>query len=188
MTPAQVHAEYTGLGLDIILSQIEHIPFAGTTTRTSDVNGNEFETFQSELIGMATVNGGPSVPVDLTGPVSIEVFGYSNGQLGTFNTQMLSMDLTGNLPGHSVEIKLDPSNATNGQTTISNAGGGEFNIHSFFDVFTELSLDGGPYIPSTGGAMVTLQPVPEPVGLVALSGLGGMGLIGFVWRRRRAAA
>jgi hypothetical protein len=29
--------------------------------------------------------------------------------------------------------------------------------------------------------------VPEPVGIVALLGLGGMGLIGLAWRRRKAA-
>jgi choice-of-anchor C domain-containing protein len=42
-----------------------------------------------------------------------------------------------------------------------------------------------PYGPALDNVQVVA--VPEPTGLVALFGLGGMGLLGLVWRHRRAA-
>jgi hypothetical protein len=186
MTPDQVHAEYTANGLDIILSQIKHKPIAGTVVRT--VNGpDEIENFDSTVDGQVSVNGNPLGPIQLQGPVRVEVFGKVGNVTGTFQTEMLSMDLTGSSPSGPVMIRESPTQASTGQTTITDIGGGEYRISSFFDVFTELSIDGGQsWIPSQGPTHVDLNPcVPEPVGLVALLGLGGMGLVGLVWRRRR---
>jgi hypothetical protein len=102
----------------------------------------------------------------LSGPLSVETFGKFGNTLGTFNTQMLSMDLRGSVGSHSVEIITDPSQASTGQTTIADNGGGTFHITSFFDVFTELSLDGGSFIPqSNGPALVTLTTTPLPSSL-----------------------
>jgi hypothetical protein len=67
------------------------------------------------------------------------------------------MDLTG-LPG-GLMIRESPSLASSGQTTITDLGGGQFKIDSFFDVFTELSLDGGQsWHPSNGSMHVTENP------------------------------
>jgi hypothetical protein len=60
-------------------------------------------------------------------------------------------------------------NAT-GQTTITDIGSGRYHIASFFDVFTELSLDGGvTWLPSISVSPASLPPgyirltaVPEP--------------------------
>ena len=101
---------------------------------------------------------------------------------------MLSMDLTGTVGGHSVEIMLDSQlGSTTGQTTITSLGGGLFNIHSFFDVFTELSLDGGPFQGQIGGpTVVMLQGVPEPSTWVMLLTSGLMVPAYVRWSRRRA--
>jgi hypothetical protein len=77
---------------------------------------------------------------------------------------MLSMDLTGTVGGHSVQIELDNNlgNST-GQTTTTSIGGGLYDFHGFFDVFTRLSLDGGPFqAQSNGPTVVALQGVPAP--------------------------
>ncbi len=175
-------------GSPVVLSQIEHVPFAATTVRTSDGNGGELETFNSELLGMASVNGSAATPITLMGSVTVDVFDYSTGQLGTFNTQMTSMDMTGTLAGQSVQITLDPNNVSTGQSSITDIGGGNYVISSYFDVFTELSVGGGTAKPSSGSDPVTLQQVPEPAALIVWAGLGAMGLIAYVWRRRKAKA
>ena len=99
-----------------------------------------------------------------------------------FNTEMLQLDISGgNLPA-GVMLRESPTQQSTGQTNVDDIGGGVFRISSFFDVFTELSIDGGnTWLPATG--TVTLGSTPEPSTFVLL-GLGGAMLVAV--RRRRA--
>jgi hypothetical protein len=185
MTATQVHAAYPG----VVISEVDHTGF--NSIQLVQSGANEIENFNSVLNGAATINGS-SVPFTLTGTVSIEAFDKWGVTTGTFNTQMLSMDLTGNVGGHSVEIMLDPAlgNST-GQTTITDISGGHgtlFDIHSFFDVFTEISLDHGPFQGQTNGAtLVTLQSVPEPGSWMIVVSAGLTVPAYLRWRARRAS-
>jgi hypothetical protein len=180
---AQFHALYPGVSITFaqhqVLALISRMPSGP----------NDIETVSSQLTGQVAVNGGAATPFTLNGPVQIEVFNYAPGDLGTFSTQMLSMDLTGTVAGHSVEIMLDGNlgNST-GQTSITSLGGGLYDIHSFFDIFTEISLDGGPFQGQIGGpSVVTLEGVPEPSTGILLLTAGLMVLPAYArWGRRRA--
>jgi len=168
-------AVYSGSGLTITLRNVIDTSFSNIQHVTS--GANELETFNSSATGDISFNGGPLVPVTLAGPVETETFGKTGMTIGTFSTQMLSLDLTGNAAGHSAELMLDPTQTTTGQTTVADVGGGNFQITSFFDVFTELSLDGGPFIPQNNGpSLLTLQNMPEPSG-VALLACGGLAVL-----------
>ena len=58
----------------------------------------------------------------------------------------------------------------------SRAWGDFFEVSSFFDIFTELSIDGGPFSPPVEH-VVTLEAVPEPSAiLLLLTGFGGVPL------------
>jgi hypothetical protein len=182
MTAAQVHATYPG----VTISEVDHTGF--NSIQLVQSGANEIENFNSVLYGVATIQG-QSIPFQLTGPVSIEAFGKWGVTTGTFATQMLSMDMTGSVPGHSVEIMLDPSlGSSTGSTTITDISGGNgtlFRINSFFDVFTELSLDGGAFQGQLDGpTVVTLQTTPEPSSLTVAT-LGGLIGIGLLRRRHR---
>ncbi len=187
LTPDDVHAKYTGDDLEIVLSAVKHQPFAGQFVERKATNGglDEIETFGSGVFGLVSVNGGSPFPLNGTGPVSVLVMGHGplGSPTGTFDTEMLSMNLTA---GPAL-IRESPSKASTGKTTITDIGGGLYHIDSFFDVFTELSLDGGmTWIPdSNGSAHVFLEPEPSTVSLLAI-GLAGLGV--GVWRRRRAAS
>lgn len=170
-TAADVHASYSGGAL--VMQTIRHFGFADIVRNA--VGPDELETFQSTVEGQMTTPHATFL-LTLHGPVQTIVHGKIGNTTGTFDTEMLSMSLS----GFGLMIRESPTLASLGQTGIEDLGGGQFRVSSFFDVFTELSIDGGQsWMPSDGAARVTL--VPEP-GTLALAGLGAAMLAG--WRRR----
>ena len=72
---------------------------------------------------------------------------------------MIQLDLSGGSLPPGVMIRESPTLASTGQTMLTDQGGGNFRIDSFFDVFTELSLDGGQsWTPSNGSSHTTVVP------------------------------
>ncbi len=156
---AGVHALFPG-GVDF--SDPKHKCFRNVE-RQDDGSGNEIETFDSTVEGLVDLGGGP-MPVTLTGPVTVVVFGKTGNATGTFQTEILSMSLTGNVGGIPIEIRESPGLAASGQTSITDLGGGEWQIDSLFDVFTEVSVNSGPFQPQTNGpGRMELVPVNPAV-------------------------
>lgn len=119
----------------------------------------------------------PGEPVigTLTVPILTHNIG-SSGQDTWFDTEMLGLNLT---PPGGIMIRESPTLQSLGHTRITDMGGGLYRIDSFFDVFVELSLDGGAtWTPQSNGPM-HLSLVPTP-GAATLLGLGGLAA-----RRRR---
>jgi hypothetical protein len=112
------------------------------------------------------------------------VLGKVGNVTGTFDTEMLAMQLNGVSPAGPFMIRESPTLRSTGKTTITDIGGGMYHIDSFFDVFTELSVDGVNWVPDSGGSVrMTLAPEPSSFALIAM---GLAGAAGLWWRRRRA--
>ena len=133
-----------------------------------------------ELIGDFDDGSGP-LPTVMTGPVEIVTRNKGTDQTGTFQTEILSMSLSGDVGGVSLEIRESPSLASPGQVRVLDIGSGLYQIDSFFDVFVELSVDGGPFQPQTNEA-ARVQLVPEPGRLLML--LTGVPFTFWLARRR----
>jgi hypothetical protein len=166
---------------------VEHQPLAAlppsSVCQPGSLECDEHHHFESQLHAMVSINGGPLQPIMMSGPV--DTVAYNKGPTdttGTFDTEMLSMSLT----GAGVMIRESPTRASTGKTSITDIGGGMYHIDSFFDVFTELSVDGGmTWIPKAGnrGTRVYLGGIPEPSSLV-LATLAMFGAAGLTRRRK----
>lgn len=160
---------------------------------TSDVlsAGNELVStnavFATDIF--QNIGGAPGAflgPLSIPGTMDFTFFGRSlSTPLGTFNAQITAFDFSGMFNGHSFEIMQNPSQASTGLTTINQVPGG-YQVNSFFDVFAELSLDGGPFVPGPERHSV-LTATPEPDGWV-FAVLGLLGFVGIASRRRRRAS
>lgn len=64
---------------------------------------------------------------------------------GTYSTEMVGMNLSGSSPVGSVSITESASHASTGSTEITDTADGVI-IESWFDVWTELSINGSPGI------------------------------------------
>ena len=155
LTPTDVHARYEGQDLEIVLSNVVHTPFVGgpqdprddgvgtspgVIRETDPETGDETETFGSTLTADAEVNGTDVGQVTLTGPVTTIVRGKGGNTTGTFQTEIVSMSLTGTIAGFPITIRESPTEASTGETTVSERKPAEFVITSFFDVFTEVDI------------------------------------------------
>jgi len=195
LSPQDVHAMYSGPNLAIVLTAIQHQPFKDLDpAHLPDATGvdNEHHDFDSDLDGQAQCLGQgcndlgipPIFPVTMGGRVQTIAFAKGpSDTTGEWQTEMVGMSLQGQgLTPPNIMVRESPALPSRGQTRINNLGGGLYHIDSFFDVFTELSIDGGAnWFPSVGPTHVDLVPEPAGVVLVELALVGWAGLA----RRRK---
>jgi len=129
---------------------------------TMQVIGNQIQIIWSDgMLQHADKLEGPYIDVDPqpTSPLNINPIGTMKffrvraGQPGFtfYDTEMLQLDISGGSLPAGMRIRESPTLPSSGKTAMSPAPGGGFVIDSFFDVFTELSTDGGQsWIASTG--------------------------------------
>src|SRR5580765_5118125 len=95
-----------------------------------------------DVFVQVSIDGGPTTPLSPTGTETLQFKNSGTVPGGVaYDTEMIALDLTGVAGGHSVHVR-EVSGSTSSGTSFVPTGGG-FPVSSFFDVFTELSLDGG---------------------------------------------
>ena len=179
VTESQFHAEFPTANPPFTISAVDHQAndgCGGYTPPTGIPGTTQTESFGSDMTVMTNygrVSGSGGVTVDVTTTANPQVY-------DTEMTQMLiSFPIPFGLGYALIQEDQDPNKKSVGQTTIMPMGG-MYSITSFFDVFTELSLDGGmTWHDASNSGRVTL--VPEPTSLV----LFGLGFVGLFGRRSR---
>jgi hypothetical protein len=121
----------------------------------------------------------PLGTVSFQGTIGETIFGRTNAtQLGTWNTEITSLDLTGMFQGSTLRVSQDTDNESLGGTTIAEVSE-EFLITSFFDIFVDIELASVPPLTTGRGPLhAELQAVPEPgsltLFLLPLAGLAAL--------------
>lgn len=180
LTADQFHAQFPTANPPFTITAAEHMARDGCGnlggTPPPVGNGNiSTDNFFSSL--MVQTNFGTFTGV---GPVSVRVTATNDPQM--FDTEMLSMNISGGTMPPGVMIRESPTRASTGRTTIMPMGS-MYSIDSFFDVFTEVSFDGGQTWnqASTSGRV---ELVPEPSSIAILLGLGVVAFLGWRFRSR----
>ena len=128
-------------------------------------------SFDSTVEARVTVVGVGAFLVSAPAMVTVRVTlsGHEPHGMRVFDTEMLQLDISGGTLPVGVMLRESPTLPSLGMTTTRHYPGGNFAISSFFDVFTELSLDGGQtWYPGTdeSGAIVPARVIlvgPVPV-------------------------
>ena len=171
-----VTVEYAGPGVEVLVQPILFQPFAFPPPVVADVGMDETQTFEASLLVEAEVTAdalgleGELVQMELAGPVQTIVLGKSGFTTGDFQAEIVSMTLSGEFTAGGltvpVIIREDLAQPSQGDTDIVDLGGGLYHIDSFFDVFTELSVDGGAsWIGADSSMRFVLVAIPEPAAL-----------------------
>lgn len=105
-------------------------------------------------------NGGPN---NLVGGPAVLTFNITGGPPGNptpYALEMLALDLAPFAPG--VRVRESPTHPSIGQATVQDAQlPNQYRVDSFFDVFTELTLDDGQtWLPSSDQLHLLMIPAP----------------------------
>lgn len=144
-------------------------------------------------IDLQLVVGPGQIPIDIKTNTDLS-FRTSNpnspGQtLKPYDLEITGLAIQGRIPFNggltSFMLRESPTLASLGQYSTTSLSDGSFGVDSFFDVFFELSLNNGPFVPADGPFhLVLTSQVPEPATIVSAAiGCAGLGL--FVTRQRR---
>lgn len=161
----------------IILTNVSYNQFTQTQPPPPP-GGNSTQTFSSIFSGFISMNGGASF-APFSAPASSSVQINSRADLDTsstrfFDTELLSLNFTGGSLPAGVLVRESPTKASLGRTSVrTNTITGGYLISSFFDVFSEVSLDGGatwtPGVSAPG--TLALAPIPAPINLTCSSNI-----------------
>jgi hypothetical protein len=150
ITPQQWHAAYAN---GIVISNVSHRQFTSQSPLPPPGVTN-LETFNSLVTLQVSRDGGKTFQSAIgTAPVAVQVASaVDTGNTRFFDTEMLSLNLTIPSSLGSIMVRESPTKASLGRTSVRANGPTDFRVSSFFDVFTEVSLDGGTtWSPNTNG-------------------------------------
>ena len=162
-------------------SSLPDLPAPGTS-----VDATPIVKFSADLL-----MGPSSTPVNIHGQadLTLRVTNLNPAPTleGNYDLEVLNLMLSGVDPKFgNIQLRESPTLKSSGKYQISlSPDGTALQFGSFFDVFFEVSVAGGPFFAADAPFhLVFSDPAPEPATIVMAS-IGAAGLGAILWRRRR---
>jgi T5SS/PEP-CTERM-associated repeat protein len=140
-------------------------------------------TFSATLDAMLSTDGGATFnPLSTGGSISVSIQDVlDQGSRRQFASEMLAMSLSGGSLPSGFMIRESPTRASLGTATDAALVSGNHRISSFFDVYTELSIDSGnTWLPALGESAEFWLTAP-PIEYSWTNMQGGMFSTSFNW-------
>jgi len=136
------------MGGSAVLTCSSHGTFTSSIeppTTIDTARSDYFATFVGQLVLEP-----PLVASPVTHPLSLQVhmaelitLAGTEGTTRTFDAELATFELGGTTAPAGVMVRESPSVASTGRTTITALSGGGYHVETYYDVWLELSLDGG---------------------------------------------
>jgi len=167
VTPKMWQQVYEIGGISIIIKDVKHKLFTASVLPPPP-GGTSTHTFDSQADFQVSFNGGPFTPMRAPATTTVKIM-HTRDFLGreTYETEMLQLDIAGGQLPAGVRLRESPTLASKGGVSMvaggGGGGGGGATISSFFDIFTEMSIDGGTswWQPTTGPAHVEAKAITD---------------------------
>ena len=147
------------------LAMIRGLNFSNFKSCTSEAPGGgfNFTSFFDVFFEVSLDGGAHWVPTFADGRMNpaLELTSPTGANPRIYRTLILSIDIDvpGTVSTPPMFIRFAFTGLSSGQAQILSLGGGQFRIDSFFDVFLELTLDGGrTFAAATGPQRMVLGP------------------------------
>ena len=141
-------------GTDVAIRNFALANWSPCNPPPTAIGQSDIHTYASTASFELSEDGGTSwIPAQSPAEITIKI--TKTGETETeefFDTEMLALNLSGGTLPQGVQIRESPTKASTGETRIQ-ANTGEFLISSFFDVFTEISID------PAQGYVAAIQPI-----------------------------
>ena len=147
----------------IIISNVAHRVFSASVAPPS-VGGNVTNSFNSQVEMNISFDGGLTWQSCVVSNAPTRTYAINNGLDSgdaLYGGELQQLNLSGGTLPAGVVIRESPTKASSGETRIETIPGG-YMIDSFFDIYLEISTDGGStYMPAGTPLRLELKPDPQ---------------------------
>ena len=138
ISPPEWHALYPmGIAVKDVVHSAFMVSWPPPPPGMTQVHG-----FDSQVEMEVSMDGGETwAPYSAPAIVTVRITG-SISEPNTYDTEMTQLDVSGGSLPPGVMLRESPTLQSTGRTSVRDNGGG-YQIDSFFDIYTEVSVDGG---------------------------------------------
>jgi hypothetical protein len=142
-----------------------HGTFSNAVTPPQTVGATVLSEYTATFVGELTLEP-PVVPSAVTHALSVQArmaesitLVETSGGAFTFDTELVTFELQGTDMPDNIQVRESPDLVSAGATSVTPLSGGQNRVSAYYDVWLDISLDGGrSWNPAAQAVRMTLEP------------------------------